>query len=385
VDGDNLPQPRAARSATLTAVPATPPYAPATLTSALRLHLLSRHDHRGAGRAWRALEAALGTPLGPVSWAWTDTWLTHYGDVVKHRFAVAERDGEVCGVALLSTGARSALRPRTLHLGTAGEPRGTGVFVEGNRLVARPADHAAFAALLAEAIDADRTWDRLILDGIPPGDAEQVLRRWPQARVRVDHCPVTDLTTGDDVLASLSSSRRRRLRATLRAFGELTLEWAADGPQAVAFLDELMDLHQRHWRERGQPGAFASPRFAAFHRDAVHRMVPEGNAAIVRVRRGEETVGCLYGLIADSRLLFYQGGLRSYDDNRLRAGQACHVLFMRACAERGLTAYDFLAPAARYKLELATHTTTLAWAEVDRTRWRTRASHGARRVRRAAG
>jgi CelD/BcsL family acetyltransferase involved in cellulose biosynthesis len=60
-------------------------------------------------------------------------------------------------------------------------------------------------------------------------------------------------------------------------------------------------------------------------------------------------------------------------------------MFMRACRERGLTAYDFLAPAARYKLELATDTTTLAWAEVDRTRWRTRASHGARRVRRVPG
>jgi CelD/BcsL family acetyltransferase involved in cellulose biosynthesis len=369
----------------LTAVPATPPYAPASRTSALRLHVLSRHDHREAGRAWRALEGALGAPLGPVSWAWTDTWLTHYGDVVDHRFAIAERGGEVCGVALLSTGARSHVRPRTLHLGTAGEPRGTGVFVEGNRLVARPADRAAFAALLAETIDADPRWDRLVLDGVPPDDAELLLARWPHARVRVEHCPVTDLTAGDDVLAALSASRRRRLRSTLRAFGDLTLEWAANGGAAVALLDELIDLHQRQWRERGQPGAFASPRFAAFHRDAVHRLVPEGNAAVVRVRRGDETVGCLYGLIAGSRLLFYQGGLRRYDDNRLRAGQACHVMFMRVCRERGLTAYDFLAPAARYKLELATDTTTLAWAEVDRTRWRTRVSQRARRVRRAAG
>jgi CelD/BcsL family acetyltransferase involved in cellulose biosynthesis len=304
---------------------------------------------------------------------------------VDHRFAVAERDGEVCGVALLSTGARSRLRPRTLHLGTAGEPRGTGVFVEGNGLVARPADRAAFAALLAEEIDADPGWDRLLLDGVPPDDAERVLERWPHARVRVEHCPVADLTAGDDVLAALSASRRRRLRATLRAFGELTLEWATGGAEAVAFLDELIDLHRRQWLSRGQPGAFATPRFTAFHRDAVRRMVPEGNAAVVRVRRGDETVGCLYGLIAGTRLLFYQGGLRSYDDNRLRAGQASHVLFMRACRERGLTTYDFLAPAARYKLELATDTETLAWAEVDRTRWRTRASSGARRLRRVGG
>ncbi len=365
-------------------VPATPPHAPAGLATMLRLHQLSRHDHREARRAWRAVESRLGVPLGPVSWAWTDSWLTHYGDVVDHRFVVAERDGEPVAVALLSTGARSALRPRTLHLGTAGEPRGTGVFVEGNGLVAMPEEREEFAALLAETIDADPAWDRLVLDGVPPDDADLLLRSWPGARVHLDHCPVTDLTGGDDVLDALSGSRRRRLRSTLRAFGELELEWAQDAQQASAFLDELIDLHQRDWRERGEPGAFAAPRFTAFHRAAVPRLVPAGNAAIVRVRRGEETVGCLYGLVEGTRLLFYQGGLRRYDDNRLRAGQASHLLFMRACRERGLTAYDFLAPATRYKLELATDTTTLAWAEVDRARWRTRASQAARRLRRAA-
>lgn len=317
-----------------------------------------------------------------MSWDWTDSWLAHYGDVVAHRFVVAERDGEPQGIALLSTGARSALRPRTLHLGTAGEPQGTSVFVEGNGLVALPEERDAFAALLADTIDQDPSWDRLMLDGVPPDDAEALLKRWPQARLHADHCPVTDLTGEGDVLDALSGSRRRRLRATLRAFGPLELEWAADAAQAAAILDELIVMHQRHWHARGEPGAFTSPRFAAFHREAVGRLVPEGGAAVVRIRRGDETVGCLYGLISGTRLLFYQGGLRSYDDNRLRAGQAAHLLFMRACRERGLTEYDFLAPASRYKLELATDTKTLVWAEVDRARWRTRASQAGRRLRR---
>ncbi len=366
----------------MTGVPATPPRAPAGPTPVLRPQPLSRHQHRAAGRAWRAIERRAGAPLGTTSWAWTDAWLAHYGDVVPHRFVVAERADEARGIALLCTGARSALRPRTLHVGTAGEPRGCGVFVEGNQLVCAPEERDAFAELLADTIDADPGWDRLLLDGMPPDDAEALLRRWPQARLRLDHCPITDLT-GGDVLDGLSGSRRRRLRATLRAFGTLELEWAEDAPQALAFLEELIALHQAHWRERGDAGAFAHPRFASFHRTVVERLVPEGGAAVVRVRRGEETVACLYGLISGTRLLFYQGGLRSYDDNRLRAGHVAHLLFMRACAQRGLETYDFLAPAARYKLELATDTAPLAWAEVDRARWRTRASHAARRLRRA--
>ena len=362
-------------------MPATPPHAPPHLAASPRLRLLPQREHREAGRAWRALEQRLGAPLGPTSWAWTDTWLAHYGDVVAHRFAIAERAGEVEGVALLTRGARAGVRPRTLHLGTAGEPRGSGVFVEHNRLVALPETRDAFAAALSDTILGDAGWDRLVLDGVPLPDASALLQRWPLARVRLEECPVMALTGSDDVLDALSASRRRRMRATLRAFGALQLEWPTDGGRAVAILDELIALHQADWRSRGRPGAFASPRFSAFHRAVVRRLAPAGGAAVVRVHRDGETVGCLYGLIAGTRLLFYQGGLRRYDDNRLRAGHAAHVLFMRACRARGLTHYDLLAPATRYKRELATESTLLAWAEVDRTRWRTRASHAGRRLR----
>jgi hypothetical protein len=347
----------------------------------LRLRTLSRHEYHEAGRLWRAIEGQIGTPMGMASWAWTDTWLAHFGDVVGHRFVVAERAGAPCAIALLTAGARSPLRPRALHLGTAGEPTGTSVFVEGNQLVALPDDRAAFGTLLAAEVDADGRWDRLLLDGIPPEDAATLLQRWPQARVEVEECPFTELSGDGDVLDRLSGSRRRRIRATLRAFGDLELEWATTAAQARAFLDELIDLHQRDWQARGERGAFASERFTAFHRAVVQRMVPSGGAAVVRVRRGQETVGCLYGLVSGSRLLFYQSGLRSYEDNRLRAGQVSHVLFMRACQERGLTEYDFLAPPARYKVELSTGVTTLAWVEIDRQRWRTQVSAVARRLR----
>lgn len=347
----------------------------------LRLRTLSRHEYHEAGRAWRAIEAGIGMPLGMASWAWTDTWLAHYGDLVNHRFVLAERAGAPRAIALLTCGARSPLRPRTRHVGTAGEPRGAGVFVEDNQLVALPEERDAFGELLAAEIAADAGWDRLRLDGVPPEDAARLLQRWPDAHVELEECPITDLSGDGDVLERLSGSRRRRIRATLRAFGPLELEWATDAAQAVDFLDELIALHQQDWQSRGEQGAFAAERFTAFHRAVVQRLVPVGGAAVVRVRRDRETVACLYGVVSGSRMLFYQSGLRSYEDNRLRAGQAGHVLFMRACQQRGLTEYDFLAPAARYKLELSTGVTTLAWVEIDRQRWRTRLSLAARRLR----
>lgn len=328
---------------------------------------------RGEAEAvWRRLEASVDTPALSCSWAWTGTWLDAYGDVVPHRFLVGEVGGEPRGIALVTEGPRRALRPRTLHLGTAGEPPGSGVFVERNRLLVAPAECAAFATALMDHLCGERGWDRLLLDGLHAEDAAVLLAGHPEATVHEDESPVADLQEGEDVLDPLSSSRRQRVRRTLRAFGELEGDWAQSVEQAQMILDELIVLHQARWTEAGAPGAFASERFTAFHRALIAELLPDGRAALIRVRRGEETVGCLYGHVDDGRLLFYQGGLQRYEDNKLKAGVAAHAIFMRACREHGLKEYDFLAPATRYKQELSTRADTLVWAELERSTWRTR-------------
>jgi hypothetical protein len=82
------------------------------------------------------------------------------------------------------------------------------------------------------------------------------------------------------------------------------------------------------------------------------------------------TVGCLYGLLDGDALLFYQGGLARFEDNRLRSGLAAHATFMRACADRGIRRYDFLAGPARYKNDLATERRELVWGALVRRRLR---------------
>lgn len=352
--------------------------------ASIAIRRLTGSDRAEAGALWRELEETLDLGAVACSWAWTDAWLNAYGDVVDHRFVVGEHDGRAIGVALVTRAPGGPGRPRTIHLGTAGEPHGETVFVERNRLLVAPALRPAFAAALMRSLEADSDWDRLRLDGLLPEDADDLLAGREGASVQIDESPVADLTVGDDVLDALSSSRRQRMRRTLRAFGALEAEWAQTPAQALDVLDELIVLHQADWARRGASGAFASARLTAFHRELVGRLLPEGRAALLRVRRGDETVGCLYGLIEDSRLLFYQGGLRHYDDNRLRAGHAAHVLFMRACRERGLTEYDFLAPTARYKEELSTGSDRLVWVELERPGWRTGLSRARRRLGRGA-
>jgi CelD/BcsL family acetyltransferase involved in cellulose biosynthesis len=342
-------------------------------------------DRSAAAAAWAAVEARVAgdVPL-MVSWDWTSAWLEHWGEVVAHRLVVVEDDRGPCGVALLcrATRRRGGVPVRRLHVGTSGEPVGEGVAVEHNRVLCAPERRAAVHAALAEVVVADRGWDELAIDGASEPDvAIAVARRVWRGTLRVDTlmAPHHDLrlaAPGDDLASVLASGPRRRLRQSLRAFaarGEIALDRPRDADAALAILDELVGLHQARWTAAGEAGAFASPRFVAFHRELVARLVPEGRAAVVRVRCGEETVGCLYGLVDGDALRFYQSGLATFDDNRLRAGLVTHAVFMEACRRDGLALYDFLAGDARYKDELATGSTPLRWAVARRPRLRLRA------------
>jgi CelD/BcsL family acetyltransferase involved in cellulose biosynthesis len=354
----------------------------------LEARLVAPEDRDEASVAWRQAERSVPDPPLACTWAWTEVWLRHYGDLADHRFVVGERDGQPVAAALLTRGAPGAggrLGVRHLHIGTAGEPRGESVCVEHNGLLAREADRPAFARALLEVARSQRGWDELVLDGFDVAHAADLGAAEPRLVMRRAACAFTDLARvgrdGVEVADLLAPHARRRVRQTLRAFGALEQEWACSAGPAGEILNELVELHQRRWRHAGHPGAFVSPRFAAFHRELVRRLAADGRAVLFRVRRDGETIGCLYGFVDRGRLLFYQGGLQRFDDNRLRSGLAAHVLLMGACAARGLREYDFLAGEARYKSELATGARELVWARWMRRPVRSGPATALRRVR----
>lgn len=342
----------------------------------LALRVLPSTDRAGAGRAWTALEAADDADL-PVfaGWAWTSTWLEHYGDAVEHQFLVAERDGQVCGVALLT---RSTLRygplpVRRLHLGTAGAPRG--VFVEYNGLAARRPDRDAFARAVLEHAGRLPAWDELRLDGFDPAHAAAMVTAAPGFVLDPRASRVLDLNPGvddpgvDGLVDTLGSrSTRSMVRRSLRGVSPFTTEWAADTDRALSILDDLERLHQARWVARGEAGSFASERFRSFHRAIIRRWMPEGRVAVFAVHSGGQVVGAVYGWVVGDTLQNYQGGFAAVESNKVRVGHATHVLFATEARARGLRHYEHLAGDSRYKTELSNDERHLVWATLVRRR-----------------
>jgi CelD/BcsL family acetyltransferase involved in cellulose biosynthesis len=343
-----------------------------------------------AARTWQELEAHVPEPGIAASWDWVGTWVEHYGDEVPHRFAVGMRSGKPCGLALVTTswdGPRP-LRVRLLHIGTAGEPSGEGVYVVSNRVLSARHDEVDFARALLRALRRRRDWGTLVLARCAPERAEPFLSAWPRLVARPQRCPTVDLTlarSSGEVIATLRPRTRNQIRRAVRRLGTIETEIAAGADRALVLLDELIDLHQRRWRREGLPGAFASPRFRAFHRDLVRRLEPRGAAMLVRVYSEVGTIGCIYNLIQGREVLSYQMGLMDPADPKIKPGFVAHWACMQSCFERGLEEYNLLPEPTGYKLELANCEREMISLVAHRRTPRSILLRQARRLKQAAG
>lgn len=336
----------------------------------VRVRWLSSGQRSEAGDAWQRIEAELGGARLACSWAWTETWLEHYGDAVRHRFAVLEAGGRPRGIVLItcSERQRGGVRLRTLHLGTAGEPHGTTAYVQYNGLLVDPAVRREAAQALMASLDALR-WHDLRLDGFVAQDADLLLGLRAGAQSERRTCRTLSLPADPEaVVEAFSPSVRKVLRRGVRRLPGLEVASATSVTQALEMLEELKVLSDARWDAEEREGAFAQPRFVAFHRALLTRLVPDGRALMARVRDADGTVGCGYVLVDGTTALAYQIGRRLETDNRVSTGQVVELLLMQASAAEGLAAYSHQSGDTEHKRRLSSGSEELVWASWHRGR-----------------
>ena len=332
------------------------------------------------GAQWRALEAV---SEGSFFQSWT--WL---GCQAALRFddpvlLAGILDGETVALALCNR--RRGLAGDTLWLGESGDRARDAVYIEHNGPLLRSGMEDVLSACLLAALlgPVDGRMEtfgrRLAMSGV--GDAvasaAAALPGRLIARQATQPAPYVDLAGlrvgGGGYLAALSSNTRYQLRRSARRYaqaGPLILTRARDLAEALAFLDELVALHQASWTRRGWPGAFAAPGFLAFHQALIAVALPRGEVDLLRIDAGTEVVGYLYNFRWRGHVLAYQSGFAypENDDHR-KPGLTCHQLAIESAMADGMLRYDFLAGGDRYKTSLATDTVQLHWLEAGPS-WR---------------
>jgi CelD/BcsL family acetyltransferase involved in cellulose biosynthesis len=338
--------------------------------------LLCARDHVHLETDWRALEAVAGTsPF--TSWPWISAWLATLPAAIEPLLFRAADERGLLALALLvearPPGVAGLLSGSLLHMQETGDTALDELTVEYGGLMVRRGDEALGYAALLRALAGSRLRGReLRIPASAHGAFVQAgLRANWQARSRrraPDFFIDLDQLRAKGYLESLSSSTRYDVRRSVRAYeahGEVRLDFATDVDQALQWFAELEVLHQRHWQEKGQGGAFQSAYFGSFHRELIRSSPPGGLPRLARLRAGEAIVGYYYHLVYGKNVFCYNGGLDyAVPSKHHRPGYLMHLKAIEHAMAGGYATYDFLAGDSLYKKTLSTHQTSLDWIAI---------------------
>lgn len=324
---------------------------------------------------WDALHASSPYSSTSLSFDWLRGWWRVYGTFYGTgglRIVTVWRGSRLVGALPLYLGRRAGgpLGGRHLQFISTGEAEHEETCPDYLNLLCLPGEESGCVDSMWDRVGR-MAWDRLEFVDLSEDSPLLRARTIPFTLQRFSRgsCPVSDLKGGFEAyLARLSSNSRQQSRRLLREgeragahFELISVEHAAD------VFNHLVKLHQERWTLEGKPGVFAAPRFTEFHRNLIQAWLPSGRAVLASLSLAGEPLAVLYGFVSDKKFDFYQSGVQRETGGLLKSpGNLAHLLLMRALAERGVTAYDFLRGSSSYKQRLATQENKLVSVRVWR-------------------
>jgi CelD/BcsL family acetyltransferase involved in cellulose biosynthesis len=166
-------------------------------------------------------------------------------------------------------------------------------------------------------------------------------------------CPYIELPDSqEEFIAGLNSKQRKNLKTaelSMRKLGEVTLTRCSDTDQVDATLNELIELHQSWWRERGERGSFASDRFREFHRQITRLALEDGTLGLSTLRLDNETIGICYGFVYEGTAFGYIHSVTKVGSTNIGVGRVLMARCIEQAIEAGCHEFDLLRGAEQYK------------------------------------
>lgn len=294
-------------------------------------------------------------------WQWLESWWHNYGTC----------DAQLCLVAIFNANAQLvALAPWYLDRTTVGLQRlrwlGSGeVCADHQSVLCRAEYREQVAQVLADWLTRTPStgdsplWDSLEISGTTADDPLMtcLVTELKQAGCRflsrraVHGWRIELPGTWPEYVAGLSKSHRKQVRR---------LERQVDGSSNFAFrvvqhprevhqaMDILVELHQRRWHTQGESGCFASRHFEQFHREAVARLMDQGNVRLMWLEADGQPVAAEYQLLGNDGVYAYQSGIDP-EYLALEPGRMMMTLAVRHAILRGDRFYDMLRGDEPYK------------------------------------
>ncbi|WP_161604599.1 GNAT family N-acetyltransferase [Roseiconus nitratireducens] len=236
-------------------------------------------------------------------------------------------------------------------------------------IACRPQDSTAVAQAMAAYLmdvrdDPDHGWDGVEIDGI--AESDETMRSFAQAllvggaAVHAHSRQSTWLSarraTWEDHLRSMAKTTRRKVRRfgeQIDGAGGLTKRVAETENQVDAFLDELIDLHQRRWRAEGVAGSYHDSRMVTFIHSVAQAFFLSQRLYLPTLWKGDRMVSAELHMIGDDRRLYCYSSGYDIDSSHLQPGRVLLSDTLRELYRRDWTGIDFLRGDEIYKRRMA--------------------------------
>ncbi|MFO0967126.1 MAG: GNAT family N-acetyltransferase [Gemmataceae bacterium] len=357
-----------------------PPTAVAASDPSLRFELIADLDSlERLLPAWRTLHEQSDRAEPMQSPDWLLRWWRIYapGSDRALRVAIWRLGERLVGLAPLCRRTcwyRGFLPFRRLEFLGSDVDENDGVCSEYLGLLAAPGLETGVASALVDqaARGGLGPWDEIVLSPFAGDDAQwgRLACHFRDRDFRVQEQETTTAPyvtlprSWDDFLQGLSKSKRWNLKTQLKDFdawaaGRTAWHEAATEEELERGRAILAALHEERWREDGRAGAFAAPRFAAFHDEHMRFLLKAGRLELLWLTVGGRPVAALYAFRAAGKVAFYQSGRATDLPEKVRVGSVIVAHAIRRAIERGDREFDFLGGPARYKLAFTTTTRRL--------------------------
>lgn len=287
---------------------------------------------------WRELleDAVFATPFQTP--AWTKAWWWHFGGRRQPHWVAFRKGFDLVGLYPLFITAGPWRTVRAIGTGQS----------DYLHPLTRKGYQQSVCAALVEHLDSLRDVDLADLHQLREGVSPAAGDDTPQKQA---DCLVLELPSSyAEYLMTLSKSLRfdcRRLSKEPFKSGRAEIEDATPESAASA-VETFFGLHAKRWRTRMQPGAFATKKLQAFHREAVSAMAQDGHLRMSVMSVDGSPVGVIYGMQVSGTRFFYQCG---YDPEHkaLSPGTLLVADAISKAIDEGCAKFDFMRGDEAYK------------------------------------
>lgn len=282
------------------------------------------------------------------TWEWLSTWWKYYGNNKKLILLLAEQNGELLAIAPLMYSVHIMLGLRRGKIEFIGTPHS-----DYNNFIISTKHGECIEAFITFLYTNSKKWDCIDLLDIPESaEYLQFLLKYSKSLKPVHKCPFVRLPSSyEKFLQNFNYNKRRYFRKKLQrleaAFNVEFVDYS--NPETCSEgMHLLFDLHQKRWRSKGFSGAFADPKFRGFNLEIAKTFAQKNWLGLYILKLSGNVAAVDYGFKYNSKYYAYLAG---FDPKYAYygVGNILRLLLIRKLIQEGLTEFDFLRGAEKYK------------------------------------